>query len=185
MEQIEAEYCKIAYPMLLVDDARRAAGMSGDLEMTYGETPPTTMLQVLEVGGATSDDVFYDMGCGLGLPTVVAAHFCKKAVGFEILPEVAEKAREVAGALGLGNAVFELADFKTADVTEGTFIFCYATCLREQSRAELAACVSRTRSGSRIVTVTHNLEHTELELIRTCEIAWEGYPRAVYVHVRR
>ncbi len=81
LDRIDEEYRKIAYPYLLVDEARKAAGRDGDSEMVYGTTPPSTVMALLEFGEATADDVFYDLGCGLGVPTVVAAHFCKKAIG--------------------------------------------------------------------------------------------------------
>jgi SAM-dependent methyltransferase len=185
LEQIYAEYRTIAYPHLLVDEARRCAGREGDLEFAYGTTPASTVLQLLEFGGATADDVFYDLGCGLGVPTIVAAHFCKRSIGIEILPEVAEKAREVAQGLSIENAVFELADFKSADVSQGTLIYCYSTCLRAQSRAELAEGVSRARPGTRILTVTHNLEHAALELKEQRQLSWEGSEHTVYLHLRR
>jgi len=85
LEEINAEYRKILYPFLLVDDARRAAGRAGDPEMVYGTTPASLVLQLLDFANATAEDIFYDCGCGLGVPTIVAAHFCKKAIGIEIL----------------------------------------------------------------------------------------------------
>ena len=185
LEQIDAEYRKIAYPFLLVDDARRAAGRAGDPEMVYGTTPASAVLQLLDFAAATPDDVFYDLGCGLGVPTVVAAHFCRKSIGIEILPEVAQRAREVAQGLQLANATFEVTDFKSVDLSEGTLIYCYSTCLRAQSRAELAEGVSKARPGTRVLTVTHNLEHPSLEMKESRELSWEGSRRSVYLHVRR
>jgi SAM-dependent methyltransferase len=185
LEQIYAEYRKIAYPYLLVDEARRGAGREGDSEIVYGTTPASTVLQLLEFGGATADDVFYDLGCGLGVPTIVAAHFCKRSIGIEILPEVAQKAREVAQGLKIENAFFELTDFRSADVSQGTLIYCYSTCMRAQSRAEVAEGVSRARPGTRVLTVTHNLEHPALELKEQREMSWEGSGHTVYLHVRR
>ena len=185
LEQIHAEYRKIAYPFLLVDEARKAAGRQGDPEMVYGTTPAQTVLDLLDFGEARPDDIFYDLGCGLGMPTIVAAHFCRRAVGIEILPEVAEKAREVAQGLQLQNAEFELTDFKSADLSAGTLIYCYSTCLRAQSRAEVAAGVSRAQPGTRVLTVTHDLEHPSLEKKGTRELSWEGSRRTVYLHVRR
>jgi SAM-dependent methyltransferase len=185
LEQIDAEYRKIASPFLLVDDARRAAGRAGDPEMVYGTTPASAVLELLDFAAATPDDVFYDLGCGLGVPTVVAAHFCKKAIGIEILPEVAQRAREVAQGLQLANATFEVTDFKGADLSEGTLIYCYSTCLRAQSRAELAEGVSKARPGTRVLTVTHNLEHPSLEMKESRELSWEGSRRSVYLHLRR
>ena len=185
LKQVEDEYWKIKYPFLIVDEARRAAGKAGDSEMVYGTTPPAVVLELLELAEVKPDDVFYDLGCGLGVPTVVAALLCKKSVGIEILADVARQAQGVADALSLANASFHVADFKSADVSDGTLIYCYSTCLRAQSRAELAERVAQTRPGTRILTVTHNLEHPALDLKQTREMSWEESHRTVYLHVRK
>ena len=103
----------------------------------------------------------------------------------EILPEVARQAQGVADALSLANASFQVADFKSADVSDGTLIYCYSTCLRAQSRAELADRLAQTQPGTRILTVTHNLEHPALEVKETREMSWEESHRTVYLHVRK
>jgi hypothetical protein len=57
--------------------------------------------------------------------------------------------------------------------------------MRAQSRAEVAEGVSRARPGTRVLTVTHNLEHPALELKEQREMSWEGSGHTVYLHVRR
>jgi predicted RNA methylase len=63
--------------------------------MIYGNTPPAVVVKLLELAEVRADDVFYDLGCGFGVPTVVAARACKKSLGIEILPEVAAQAQKL------------------------------------------------------------------------------------------
>jgi SAM-dependent methyltransferase len=185
VQKVESAYWNVRYPFLLVDEARRAAGLHGDSEMVYGNTPPAVVVKLLELAEVRADDVFYDLGCGFGVPTVVAARACKKSLGIEILPEVAAQAQQIAFALELENTRFIVADFKTADVSDGSLIYCYSTCLRPESRKLVAELVAKTRPGTRIVSVTHTFEHDELELRETREMSWDGSTRSVYLHVRR
>lgn len=185
LQQIEEEYWKIQYPHLVVDDARKAAGRPGDPELTYGTTSPALAVELLALAGAGQDDVFYDLGCGLGVPTLVAAVICRRAVGIEILPELIETGRSIAAALGLTNASFQVADLKTADLSDATVVYSYSTCLGPRTREQLAVRAALTRPGTRILTVTHPLEHEALELRSTQELSWEGSARTVYLHLRR
>jgi SAM-dependent methyltransferase len=185
VQKVESVYWKVQYPFLLVDGARRAAGLEGDSEMVYGNTPPAVVVKLLELAEVQADDVFYDLGCGFGVPTVVAARACRRSLGIEILPEVAAQAQKIASALELQNTSFVVADFKTADVSDGSLIYCYSTCLRPESRKVVAELVAKTRPGTRILSVTHTLEHPELELREARELSWDGSSRSVYLQVRR
>jgi len=55
LRQIEAEYWKIQYPHLVVDEARKAAGRAGDSELTYGTTSPSLAVALLALAGAGKD----------------------------------------------------------------------------------------------------------------------------------
>jgi SAM-dependent methyltransferase len=185
LADIDAEYWKIKYPSLLVHEARATAGRTGDTEMVYGTTPGEATLELLDFAEATEDDIFYDLGCGLGVPTIVASLVCKKSTGIELLPEIAKQAQQVAEALKLANASFLVGDLKSADVSDGTIIYCYSTCLREESRLALGDRVALTKPGTRILTVTHGLTHEALDLKERREIGWEGRTRSVYLYLRR
>jgi SAM-dependent methyltransferase len=185
LAEIDAEYWKIKYPSLLVHEARATAGRTGDSEMVYGTTPGDATLELLDFAQAKADDIFYDLGCGLGVPTIVASLVCKRSTGIELLPEIAAQARAVAEALKLTNASFVVGDLKSVDVSDGTIIYCYSTCLREESRAALGERVALCKRGTRILTVTHGLTNAALELEERREIGWEGRSRSVYLYVRR
>jgi SAM-dependent methyltransferase len=184
LAEVAKAYREIKYPFLVVDEARQAAGRQGEADFTYGNTTPALVLRILELASATQDDVFYDLGCGLGLPAIVAALVCRKAVGVEILPALVRHARRVAKALRLENVRFIESDFGSVDVSAATIVYSYSTCFTAENRAALAACAARARPGARVLTVTHELSHPALELRKKRELRFEGSRRTVCLHVR-
>ncbi len=185
LARIEAAYRAIRYVSLLVDDARKAEGRAGDAELTYGTTAPRLAAKILRLARVSGGDVFYDLGCGLGVPTVVAATLCARATGIDVLPQLIEKARAVAAELQLANARFVAGDLRQADLSDGTIFYSYSTCLSAETRAGMAERIAQARAGARIVTVTHALEHPRIELVKKLRLRWGAVPHTVYVHVRR
>lgn len=70
--------------------------------------------------GLTSDDLVFDLYCGVGSLTLYIADAVKKAVGIELNPVSVENAVENAGINGIQNCAFETGDMK--DVFTRTFI---------------------------------------------------------------
>jgi SAM-dependent methyltransferase len=185
IEEVKRAYRKIKYPFLLVDQARQAAGRAGETDATYGSTPPALALKLLKLAGAGPEDTFYDLGCGLGAPAIVAALICKKAVGVEMLPGLVRYAQQVAEELGLVNASFIEADFGAVDVSDATVIYSYSTCFSARNRAALSECAARARPGARVLSVTHDLQNAALELVERREVRFEDSNRTVFLHRRR
>lgn len=186
VEAVEREYRKITHQSLIVDDARKAEGRDGDVELTYGTTSPRLALRILrEVLGCGPGDVFYDLGCGLGVPTVVAALVCARATGIDVLPQLLEHGRGVARTLNLSNARFVHGDLRAQDLGDGTAFYSYSTCLLPETRAAMAERIAQARPGARAVTVTHALDHPALERTAKLELRWGATPHSVFLHVRR
>ena len=181
IEAIERAYRQIRYQSLLVDEARTAEGRADDPELTYGTTDPRLARKLLGLVKAGPEDVFYDLGCGLGVPVMVAATICKRATGIDVLNPLVERARGVAEELGLSNAKFLEGDLRTADLSDGTIFYSYCTCLLSATRDAMARQISRAEPGSRIVTVTHALDHPMIELVRKLSLSWGAVPHTVYV----
>jgi SAM-dependent methyltransferase len=179
LEDVEDAYRKIRYQTLLVAEARAAEGREGDPELTYGTTTPRLASQILDLAGAGPDDIFYDLGCGFGVPTIVAALRCKRATGIDVLPPLIARARDVAEELKLGNATFTVGDLRQADLSDGTVFYSYCTCLSGETRRAMADAIARARPGARIVTVTHALDHPRIELVEKTSLRWGAVSHSV------
>ena len=140
------------------------------------------LLDILQAG---PDDTFYDLGCGLGVPTIVASVICKKATGIDVLEPVIAHARKVAKALKLRNAKFIAGDFREQDLSDGTIFYSYSTCFSPATRAVIAERVSKARSGALIATVTYPLQHPALEFIKKIPMRWGLTTHGVFLHQRR
>ena len=94
--------------------------------VAYQPTPSRHILEMLKHTKLTDEDVFVDLGSGLGhVPLLVA--ICKKvhAVGIELEPAYVECARQCAEELSLTNAKFVAQDVRHADFSAGTIFYLY------------------------------------------------------------
>jgi SAM-dependent methyltransferase len=70
-------------------------GFSGEGRQGYGPSPWGVLRRVLPPGEVTRDDVFLDLGCGMGNVLLTAAGYqFRRVIGVEIVPRFAEIARE-------------------------------------------------------------------------------------------
>ena len=72
-----------------------AMGQDKTPDCVYVPTPHDIVEAMLKMADVKKDDVVYDLGCGDGRIVVQAAKKCGcKGIGFEIVPKLAEQARE-------------------------------------------------------------------------------------------
>ena len=68
---------------------------------------------------------FIDLGSGDGKVVLIAALFCKRAVGIEVDPELHQKALETQKKLLIGNAIFFNNDFFQHSISEFDVVFVF------------------------------------------------------------
>jgi SAM-dependent methyltransferase len=112
---------------LLLDRPLPTASKTRDVEMIgYQRTPSTIALELIARASLTADDVFYDIGSGLGEVTVLANLLADAtAKGVEYEPAYCEYAGEIASDLNLTRIDFLNADARDADFSDGTVFFMY------------------------------------------------------------
>ena len=98
-----------------------------DPEMVfYQKTPGRVILDMVDKAGFTGDDVFYDLGSGLGqVPLLVNLLSGVRAKGVEIEPAYVRYSEQSATALGIQNVTFVEADVRAAGLSDGTVFFLY------------------------------------------------------------
>lgn len=92
----------------------------------YQKTPARIIFELVEKAYVTKDDVFFDLGSGLGQATIlVNLPTGAKAIGVEFEPAFCNYASDCAAQLNLPNVSFINADARKADYSEGTVFFMY------------------------------------------------------------
>ncbi len=92
----------------------------------YQPTPARIVLQMIERVGFRDDDIFYDLGSGLG-HVVMLINTCAgiRARGIEFEPAYCVTAQRCASGLRLDGVEFVNADVRDADLADGTVFFMY------------------------------------------------------------
>jgi hypothetical protein len=92
----------------------------------YQKTPARVMLDLLRQAELTGQDVFYDIGSGLGqVPILVSLLSGARASGVEFEPAYCAYAQACAAALNLPQVSFMAGDARQAAYAEGTVFFMY------------------------------------------------------------
>ncbi len=165
--------------------ARNAKGITSK-SFTYGEISFETFSQILAEAGLQSHHTFYDLGCGTGKPVFVAtlASRPKKAVGIELLPELVTVAEALSKTFQTIRARYDVsipteisflcADILVYDWSEADVVYCASTCFDMEFMQELAKKASLLKPGSRVITLTKELNSPHLKLVKRTmyEMSW-------------
>lgn len=92
----------------------------------YQKTPARIVFELVKRAGFTKDDVFLDLGSGLGQVAMLVNLLSGiRAVGVEFDPAFCKYSEECAAMLGLQNVAFINTDAREADYSAGTAFFMY------------------------------------------------------------
>jgi hypothetical protein len=94
--------------------------------VAYQPTPARHIFGLIRRTQLTAQDVFVDLGSGLGhVPLLVAICTDARAIGLELEPAYVECAQRSAEGLRLTNATFLTQDARVADLSSGTIFYLY------------------------------------------------------------
>lgn len=112
--------------ILILDRYPRLTAPPTSNIIPYDPTPARAILDVVDNADLKADDVFYDLGAGLGR-VVIMTHLVSgvKAKGIEISPLHYQRACDYAGRLKLSGVEFINADVRDIEYTDGTVFFMY------------------------------------------------------------
>ncbi len=121
----------------------------------YQKTPTRIILDLVKQSKITSEDVFYDLGAGLGhVPILVHLLSGATAKGVELEPTYCAHARAIAANLQLARVTFIEADARTAAYSDGTVFFLY-TPFEGRMLQEVLARLREEASSRRIRIFTY------------------------------
>jgi hypothetical protein len=93
----------------------------------YQPTPVRHILHLIAAAAVAEDDVFVDLGSGLGhVPLVVSMMTGAQSLGVEIQAAYVASARRCAQSLRLGRVQFIAQDARAADLSRGTVFYLYS-----------------------------------------------------------
>lgn len=130
-------------------------------------TPADVVEHMLTLGGVTSDDTVYDLGCGDGRIIIAAAKkYGARGVGIDIEPYRVEESQVNAQAAGVEQLVtFRNQDVLAVDLFAATVVMLY---LVDWSTEKVRPIIVKTaRPGTRVVS--HNYGMAEWAPIKTEE----------------
>ena len=142
---------------------------------TYGEITYDSVEMLLDDLKLTKNDVFYDLGSGVG-KMVVQVYFntpVKKSVGVELAPTRTKYAQEVKEQLDKDGLVdkkrkleFHQKDILELSYTDATVVYCASTCYTEEFMQKMADVLAKGKKGLRVATLKKLPEHKKFELIK-------------------
>jgi hypothetical protein len=92
----------------------------------FQPTPVRHILDLIDASLLSEDDVFVDLGSGLGhVPLLVSMLTGVRSVGVEVQTAYVDSAQECARSLHLNRVGFIAADARTADLSSGTVFYLY------------------------------------------------------------
>jgi SAM-dependent methyltransferase len=123
---------------------------------TYGETPTSSIVEVLKSLSLAPGQRLVDLGSGRGLPCLVAASLGYEAFGLEYFGEHVERSQRVADVLGLA-AHFQVGDFLTDPWPVAEAYFTCSTAFDKDVRAALEVRLGQLPDSTWLVTQDWNL----------------------------
>ena len=119
----------------------------------YGHTPSKIIAEALKLVDLKRDEVFYDLGCGIGGTLIEASKLCDHVKGIEIEP-----VRWLIAKLNARKAQVILGNLFKQDISDANviFIFQYKGKINNRIAEKIRA---ETRTGTRIVSYLWPIEN--------------------------
>jgi precorrin-6B methylase 2 len=116
-------------------------------------TPQEVVARMLGLAGVSSEDIVCDLGCGDGrvLVSAVREFGARRAIGYELRPDLCRSCRKTVLQLGLEDKIEIVnGDLRQADLSQASVVTLYLTTSAHQM---LVGVLGTTlRAGSRVVT---------------------------------
>jgi SAM-dependent methyltransferase len=159
----------------------------------YGEITSEGTLMLIKELNINKDDVFYDLGCGVGklVLQIFLDAGVKKSVGIELAPTRVAYAKKVKeklkneGNLDAGRIIeFHQQDLLDADVHDATVIYIASTCFSDDFMTKVVNKLSKLKPGLRLVTLTRLPILGKFRLAKTVTLpmSWSSTTTA-YVYI--
>lgn len=143
--------------------SRRFAETKGKKDIyTYGETALQIVEEVAHRCNLSSQDHFFELGCGRGRACFwLASFFSCKITGIDEIPFFIRTAEKIQSYSGCQKTSFIVDDFFTADLSKASVIYFYAICLEDEEIKKMIHRFNPLKKGTKIITVSFSLADYE------------------------
>ncbi len=146
----------------------------------YVSSPQPIVVKMLEIAGLKSGQTLYDLGCGDGRIVATAAkEFGAKAVGVELSPALAKRARQAVESMGLQEQVRIVeGDMMQVDLSGADVVALYLlTEANEQLRPKLE---KELKPGARVVSLEFRIKGWKPARVEKVEV--HRHPYTIYLY---
>jgi len=149
----------------------------------YAPSPQIIVEKMLELANVQQNDIVYDLGSGDGRVLITAVQqFRARAVGVELVPEIAEKATEKIAKLGLQDRARVITgDIRDADLSDADVVTMYLlTDSNEILRPKLEKSL---KPGTRVVSYSFRVPGWKPAEVEETDPFGNGRKHAIYLYV--
>jgi hypothetical protein len=141
-------------PYLIINREAPKFGLAPE-NFIYGETPLFTLKALLKEAEITSQDHFYDLGCGRGKAVLGANYFYDiPATGIELLKGLVHPADRLRLKLGFKKVGFIVGDFNEVDLSSGTIFLVNGTTWPQEVIDKTAQNLSNFEHPFKIISLS-------------------------------
>lgn len=155
----------------------------------YGETPLTSLEEIVKECRITAKDTVFELGSGRGRTCFWLHCFVGcRVVGIEYVPLFVERAKMVCDRFKVPNIEFRLQDMTQLDTTGATVIYLYGTCLEDEVIERLVTKFKTMPSGTKIITVSYPLTDyasKDFEVLKCFPVHYPWGTADVYLNIRK
>lgn len=168
--------------------ARRFAVRQGEENIhTYGETPLTTLEEIVKRCEITSKDTVYELGSGRGRSCFWLHCFVGcNVVGVEYNPHFYRKAEALRARYNVSDLAFVCEDLLKVNYSKATVVYLYGTCLEDEFIVKLVDKLKELPKGARVISISYPLTeyvaHSRLKLLDFFDATFTWGEATVYLH---
>lgn len=156
----------------------------------YGETPYTTLDEIVRECQITKSDTVFELGCGRGRTCFWLHSFVGcKVVGIEYIQEFVTRANEIKERFKVQDVEFRLQDMLMTDYTEATVIYLYGTSLEDDMIRKLITKFQKLAVGTKVITISYPLtdytSQPDFEVMKRFSVRFPWGTTDAYLQIRK
>lgn len=135
-------------------------------ELTYGETPYSTLERALKFIPIKKSDFFVDLGCGHGkLVFYMNLKYKIKSAGIDLIPTFITVASKLAEKRKLKKIKFQKKDFLKLRYPRATIIFVTCTCFQKKNLIALTKKLETLKKGAHVISISAPIKSRQFKKV--------------------